>query len=79
MLDIILIFVLLLEVIVNGSSGERGQLYTGASCYRVVLRKHCTHMEIPPTVVGWKSTNRHTIQKSGVKKTKLTRCEKNTF
>ena len=51
---------------------------TGASCihycYRVVLRKHNTDMEIPSTVVGWKSTSRHTVQNSGVKKMKLKRC-----
>ena len=32
---------------------------TGASFYRVVLQKHSTYMEIPSTVVGWKSTSRH--------------------
>ena len=52
---------------------------TGASCIQghavtVVLRKQYTHMEIPSTVVGWKSTSRHTVQKSGAKKTKLMRC-----
>ena len=35
---------------------------------------YSTHMDIPSTVVGWKSTSRHTVQISGVKKTKLTKC-----
>ena len=56
--------------------GDRGQLYRGASFYRGGLRNHSTHVEIPSTIVGWKSTSRHNVQKSGVKKTKLTRCEK---
>ena len=43
---------------------------------KVILRKHSTDKEMPSTVVGWKSTSRHTLQKSGVKKTKLTRCSK---
>ena len=51
---------------------------TGASCIqgqivRVVLRKHSIHMEIS-TVAGWKSTSRHSVQKSGVKNMNLTRC-----
>ena len=47
---------------------------TGASCYRSVLLKHSIHLEIQSTVVGWKSTSRHTVKQSGVKTTKLTRC-----
>ena len=31
-------------------------------------------MELPSTVIGWKSISRHTVKKSGVMKTKLTRC-----
>ena len=52
-------------------------VYIHGRVVRVVLRKHGTHMGILSTVVGWKFTSRDTVQKSGVKKTKLTRCGQN--
>ena len=60
--------------------GETGaSSIQGANCYRVILRKHSAQMDIPSTVVGWTSTSRHTVQTSGVKKTKLTRCGQKLF
>ena len=53
---------------------------TGASCIQgqvvteVVYETTAHNVGIPSTIVGWKSTSRHIVQKSGVKKTKLTRC-----
>ena len=52
---------------------------TGARCIQGQVgtesfHENIAHMESPSTVVGWKSTSGHTVQKSGVKKTKLTRC-----
>ena len=46
---------------------------TGANCYKGVLRKFSPRMEMPSTVVSWKSTSRRTVQQSGREKTELTR------
>ena len=54
--------------------GETGANFTQGQVVTESFYENSTDVEIPSTVVGWKSTNRHTVQKSGVKKTKLTRC-----
>ena len=57
---------------------------TGASCIQgqVVTEsfyENIARMEMPSALVGWKPTSRNTVQTSGVKKTKLTRCGKTDF
>ena len=57
----------------TGASCLQGQIVTEA------FYENIAHMEIPSTVVGSKSTSRHIVQKSAVKKRKLTRCSPNDF
>ena len=59
----------------SGTDAQVGE--TEASSILVVTElfyENMAHIDIPSTVVGWKTTSRNTVQKSMGKKTKLTRC-----